>query len=160
MSEVKPREFYIGSHLIIVDEEMLPILSKYTWCVKPSRNTFYAFTNVKIGELKTVILMHRLITGMGSGEIDHINRNGLDNRLCNLRTATKKQNSYNRVRKNKFGYRGVYQAKDTPRFSFQIQIDGKKVRKHGFETPEQAARAYDEMSKELHGEFGIRNFKD
>lgn len=66
----------------------------------------------------------------------------------------------NRVRKNKHGYRGVFKPKDTPHYSFQIQLNGKKFTKHGYKTAEDAARAYDLKNKELHGEFGIRNFED
>jgi hypothetical protein len=33
----------------------------------------------------------------GKPEIDHINRNILDNRVCNLRWATKSEQAYNRI---------------------------------------------------------------
>lgn len=109
---------------------------------------------------QTGIRMHRLITGLRAGEIDHRNRNGLDNRKENLRFATPTQNSANRVRKNKLGYRGVVFIKDQNTYAVQLQFNGKKIYKRGFATAEDAAREYDKISKELHGEFGIRNFED
>ena len=150
------RQFYVGSHLITVDEEMIPILSKFTWHVNKDKQTFYAQTSVKIGGKTHCVSMHRLLTGLLSSEIDHINRNGLDNRLDNLRHATKKQNSYNRKRKNKFGLRGVFKRGES--YSFQIQKDYKKVTGNGFATAEEAAAAYDAECIKLHGEFGLLNF--
>lgn len=158
--EVKPRELEIDGHFILIDEEDYPIVSRFSWHIKPNRNTFYALTNVRIGGRQTQVSMHRLIMGLPSSEIDHKNRNGLDNRKSNLRACTKKQNSYNRVRSNKFGFRGVYKPKNSSRYAIQIQKDGKKYHKRGFAAAEEAARAYDLLNKELHGEFGIRNFED
>ena len=164
MSDTKePREapwrFMVGSHEIVVDYKMLPILAQFTWYVKPSRSTFYAVTNVRIRGKQTPLAMHRLLTGLRAGIVDHKNRNGLDNRMENLRFATPTQNSMNRVRKNSLGYRGVYKAENSQYFCCQIQREGKKYHESGFRTPEDAARRYDELSKELHGEFGIRNFE-
>jgi len=161
MTNDKPaREFKIGKHTVIVDEEMIPILAKFTWCAVKSKSTFYASTSVCVAGKRRSLLMHRLLTGMSSSIVDHKNRNGLDNRLENLRFASKSQNSQNRVRKNRFGYRGVWKPSHSPHFAFQIAAGKKKRSKYGFKTAEEAARAYDEASKELHGEFGIRNFKD
>lgn len=157
----RPREwtkFVVGSHWVLVDTEDIPILSRFTWSVRKNRKTFYSVTNVRIGGKQTSVSMHRLILGLPSSEIDHINRNGLDNRKSNLRFCTKAENQRNRVRVNKFGYRGVYWH--SGRFACQIQLDGKRVHRYGFATAELAAREYDKLSKELHGEFGIRNFKD
>ncbi len=146
-------------YCILVDTEDYPVLSRYKWNVSANGNTHYVRTSFRTGGVQHEIKMHRLILGIPGGQIDHINRNGLDNRKSNLRFATAKENSRNRVRKNKFGYRGVYQQKDCTTFNFQIQVDGVKYHQRGFATAEDAARAYDELSKELHGEFGIRNFK-
>lgn len=156
----KVKQFYIGSHLVTVDDNMIPILCKYTWYVSPSKTTFYAATNVKIGGRNHILTMHRLITGMSSSDIDHINRNGLDNRIKNLRFASKKQNSYNRERYNKYGYRGVFKRSGCNNYAFQIQKDNKKVSKGGFSTAEDAGRAYDLECLRLHGEFGIINFPE
>lgn len=159
--ESKPREFWIfkvGKHSIIVDYEMVPILKLYTWHVRPDKKNFYAYTNVKVAGKNFLLAMHRLLTGMKESQIDHINRNGLDNRTANLRYASNKQNSCNRVRWNSLGYRGVYRHKN--KFACQIQFNGTKYGKTGFTTAVEAAREYDKLSKGLHGEFGIRNFKD
>lgn len=66
--------------------------------------------------------MHHLVLGKKDGyEIDHINGNKLDNRLCNLRHVTRSQNNMNK--KNVKGYiktkEGNYQA--------NIGKDGKKI---------------------------------
>jgi hypothetical protein len=156
----KPIEFWIDDHKTLVDEVNINIIKKFTWHVRQDKQTFYAFSNMKIGNKNHHISMHRLLTGFSSSEIDHINGNGLDNRECNLRFATRKQNSYNRRRKNSLGFRGVYKPKRSPYYAVQIQIEGKRLSRYGFKTAEEAARAYDKLNKELHGEFGVRNFKD
>lgn len=160
VSESKPREFWIGCHVAIVDAEMIPILLKFRWHVKPDKKTSYAYTNVRIGGKQTSISMHRLLSGLPASEIDHINRNGLDNRSENLRFCSKAENQRNRIRKNTLGYRGVYKPKNSSNYAAQIMIGGKRFQKRGFKTAEDAAKYYDELSKEHHGEFGIRNFKD
>lgn len=157
--QLKPREFKIKDQTVIVDEEDYPIVSRMKWHLKKDKNTFYAYANIKVGGKQTSLGLHRFISGMTASQVDHKNRNGLDNRKSNLRYSTNQQNCCNRVRKNAFGYRGVYQPKGTSTYSFQIQCKGIKHHGHGFITPEMAAMAYDEASLRLHGEFGVRNFQ-
>lgn len=160
MSKTEVREFLINGLAVIVDAEDYPVVSRFTWHIKKDKKTFYAYTNIKIGGKQCGLSLHRLLTGIKESQCDHINRNGLDNRKENLRYATNKENSCNRVRENKYGFRGVYKPKKSPNFSFHIQKGDIRIRKHGFKTAEDAAKEYDKLSKELHGEFGIRNFKD
>jgi hypothetical protein len=88
-------------------------------------------------------------------EIDHINGNKLDNRICNLRLATRAENQRNvKLRKdNTSGYKGVCLDKSKNKWKAQASIAG--VLKHLglFETPELAATAYKNFTKLNHGEF-------
>jgi len=90
--------------------------------------------------------------------IDHINRNKLDNRMENLRIITARENSYNRNKNynsnNK--YKGV--IKKGNKYSACITKDGIKREINGFETEEDAAKAYDMMAEELFGIFAGKNF--
>ena len=63
------------------------------------------------------------------GEIDHINRDRQDNRLCNLRDVSKSENQHNtKIRDdNKTGVMGVKRRKDTGRYEAQITINGKRM---------------------------------
>jgi hypothetical protein len=78
-------------------------------------------------------LAHRVIYMMHHGELpdmlDHINRNPIDNRIENLRPATKALNSMNRgVQSNsKHGHRGIYQHPLTKSYGAYIKTSGKRV---------------------------------
>ena len=107
--------------------------------------------------------VHRLIWIMLFGDIpkgrhiDHINGDIHDNRLCNLRLALTCENSRNsRPRRGKqIPYKGVTRHEN--KFDARIVKDWKMVRLGRFDTPEEAARAYDEAAKELYGEFARTN---
>lgn len=149
----------IGEHEVLVDAEDAPFLKRFRWYIKKDKKSLYAASAARAFGKDTSILMHRLIMAFPGSEIDHKNRNGLDNRKENLRCATPKENQRNRVKPNRHGYRGVFKGNGN-NYGMQIQGDEKRFVEYGFKTAEAAARRYDELSKELHGEFGIRNFKD
>lgn len=102
--------------------------------------------------------MHRLITGAGPSEVvDHINHDTLDNRRCNLRVCSHRQNLRNSRRKpGKHGYVGVLRSNRL--FYGRITVDMRDVYTKGFEDPESAARARDQLALLHHGEFAFLNF--
>ncbi len=110
----------------------------------------------KNSELRT----HNCHRQYGDGfVIDHINRNGLDNRRANLRFATIAQNAQNsRMRKNRSGYKGVWFAKDKGRFRAAIWYNNKRIYLGYFNSPISAAKAYDEAARKYHKEFAVLNF--
>lgn len=110
------------------------------------------------GAPKRPICMHVLLTGYDL--TDHRNGDGLDNRRENLRIATQAQNLMNRgcPSNNTSGFKGVTRKRD--KWAAECRAGGAKKRIAGFATAEQAARAYDAMAIEMHGEFAWLNFPD
>lgn len=101
-------------------------------------------------------MMHHVIIGKGQ---DHINRNPLDNRRCNLRPCTKSQNGANSKlsKRNTSGYRGVYWSKQKRKWHSSIKKDNKDNHIGFFMDKEEAALAWNEKAKELFGEFAYMN---
>jgi hypothetical protein len=87
--------------------------------------------------------------------IDHINGDGLDNRINNLRLATNSQNAANNRRKKAAasGLKGAYKATTGPLWFSHIYVGGKKIYLGSYPTAEEAHMAYAEAAKRYHGEF-------
>lgn len=65
----------------IVDDEAFEELNKYKWYAHKVRNIWYAERMCNRKSIK----MNWQVLDFPKGMIDHINRNGLDNRRSNLR---------------------------------------------------------------------------
>jgi hypothetical protein len=89
-------------------------------------------------------------------EIDHKNRNRSDNRIDNLRPCTRIQNLINSGPK-RGGYKGVSLCGQTGRWVAQIGVGYKNIKIGRFDTPEQAALAYNEAALTHFGEFAFLN---
>lgn len=90
-------------------------------------------------------------------EVDHVNMDRSDNRICNLRPANKEQNSRNRHAQvnNKVGLKGVCEHAQQPgKYTAQIGINNKKKHLGIFTDPLEAHKAYVKASSELHQKFG------
>lgn len=88
-------------------------------------------------------------------EVDHVNRDSLDNRWENLRAATIAQNRSNTgVRShNKLGVKGVACTRNGKRFTARIRVHGKRVFLGTFDDVPSAQNAYTQAAKRLHGQF-------
>ena len=103
------------------------------------------------------VYMHRFVIGTPPDMItDHINGNGLDNRKCNLRIATTRQNRHNSQRRSKSGYKGVYLRYG--KWVSSIKDRNKQLHLGVFENQGDAARAYDEAARRIFGVFAKTNF--
>jgi hypothetical protein len=85
--------------------------------------------------------------------VDHRNGNKLDNRLENLRKATKSQNAANcgALVTNKLGVKGVSRCGN--RYRADIRIQGKGYNLGRYDTIEEAAAAYARAAKAGFGDF-------
>lgn len=89
-------------------------------------------------------------------DVDHINNDRNDNRLSNLRLASRYQNLQNaKIRSNNTsGYKGVSWRKDTRKWDVRIREHGGKYRYFGsFDTKEAAAEVCRVKREELHAKF-------
>jgi hypothetical protein len=90
-----------------------------------------------------------------TGDIDHINGDRADNRLVNLRAATRAENMQNLRRataRNKVGLLGVRYDPRSRKFNANLKIDGQQTFLGSFDTPEEAHQRYVE-AKRRHHEF-------
>lgn len=148
----------------LVDDEDYERLSAYRWFGERSKNgrTGYAVTKSGYGRKGTKsIRMHQILMGDGEPglEIDHKNRNGLDNRRSNLRWATKAQQRANQPVRvdSKTGFKGV-NLLHGKYWAAHIAAEGRQLHLGYFPSSEDAARAYDAKARELFGEFACLNF--
>lgn len=115
----------------IIDIDSFDLVNKFRgwWVLKitPSGNR-YAIWNRP--QLRGRLYMHRIITklkGEDKIEPDHIDGNGLNNRLANLRVVTRSINNFNKLPQsnNTSGTSGVIFRKDTRRWQARIKLNGK-----------------------------------
>lgn len=137
----------------LVDIETFDEVSGLLWGLSTRGYVFRRRDRVNV-YLHHVVFGERPLTG----EIDHINRDQLDNRRQNLRHLTHSQNSANTAHRknNTSGYRGVHWFQN--RWVAKISVEGIEHHLGRFTTPEEAARAYDEVARRLRGEFAQLNF--
>lgn len=136
----------------LVDDEDYEYLNKFTWSCSKNKNTYYAVRE----KLKKRIWIHRTIMSCPDGKfIDHINRNGLDNRKENLRVCTQSQNSHNsRIRKdNKSGIKGVYWHKINKKWIARIGVNSKLKHLGVFSDKLEAKNAYNTAAKNYFAEL-------
>lgn len=139
----------------LIDDDDYDRASKITWWY--DKHSGYIFGLLPHNKK---VRLHRFITGTTdvSIEVDHKNGNRRDNRKCNLRECTRKQNLANRCvkRTSKTGYKGVsYKpkwSKSKPYWA-RIKIDGKYKSLGTFKTPQEAHAAYLEVARSHYGEF-------
>lgn len=146
--------------IAIVDDADFDRLSKTKWHAVPAgrnpenRKLWYARSS-------SGIYMHRQILGAMDDEVDHRDRNGLNNVRTNLRLATRSQNCANIIyQPPASGFRGVWYDQRRRVFAAQTTVKRKTIRIGRFSTAIEAARARDEYVKKLLGEFAVLNFPD
>lgn len=87
------------------------------------------------------------------GDVDHINRDKTDNRLSNLRLATRTQNNANRCKNiKKAGLKGAYRAR-SGRWVSKIRANGVKYFLGTFDTEQEAHEAYCAAAERHFGAF-------
>jgi hypothetical protein len=101
---------------------------------------------------------HRLawlyVNGKHEKYLDHANRDKFDNRIANLRPATKSDNTCNSKTRadNNSGHRGIWYWEKRNRWQAYVNKDGRR-HTHLFSTRDEAVAWREKMAAEMHKEF-------
>lgn len=147
-------------YVALVDAEFAALVRNFNWSVMGRGALCYAVTSLE-GEdgTKRHLHMHRLIA-MPSRElvVDHVNGDGLDNRLHNIRVVTQGENNKNKAKRSIYSsrYKGV--SKVGRKYRARIEVNGRKIECGRFDSEEDAARAYDIAAMREFGCLASTNF--
>lgn len=152
------REITLSNGMVsLVDDEDYAFVSAHKWYSNGRAPHRYARTQID----GVQVALHRaLMNAPEDMQVDHINRNTLDNRRANLRLCTARQNllnrGYTKTAKGASQYKGVNLSDG--RFRAYIVVHGKWITLGGFSDEIKAAVAYDNAAREHFGEFAKLNF--
>lgn len=148
----------------LVDDEDYGYLMQWKWCAhrRDKKYTFYAIRTIY--PEKQTLRMHNVIAGRyikkDYEELDHIDRNGLNNQKSNLKAGTRGGNQHNTRNWGKFP-KGVHKhikkyklksgkIKEYVTFRSRINVDGKEIYLGGYKTVEKAVDAYAKASEKYY----------
>lgn len=156
-------EIQVGEHTVLISECDLWIKEVFpTWYIRKGYVSCERWIETEYGSVNQKIYLHRLVVGAKnkSWQVDHANRNKLDNRRENLRMATASENMANTIskRKSNSGYRGVYHYKNLITKPFLVTAKSKNLGRYA--TAVEAARVYDRYALETYGAFAVLNFPE
>ena len=144
----------------LVDDDLYDELITVSWSLNSSGYAIHWYTNPKTGK-RSGLLMHRYIMDAPPHlQVDHQDRNRLNNTRANLRFATKSQNQANKniPKNNTSSFKGDVWNKG--KYEARIGYKGRKIHLGRFINPEIAAANYDAAARKLFGDFAGVNFPD
>lgn len=137
-----------------IDSEDWPLIRQFSWSISKKG---YAHAYDKVGGSRKLVKMSRLLLGVldqPQWQVDHKNRNRLDNRRANLRIATPAQNACNRTpQKTATGFHGIKFHPKTGKWEARITHAGKQHYLGVFDSPDEALTVRREAEKEFFGAF-------
>lgn len=150
----------------LVDDKWFDFLSQWKWQAYFHRYTWYALRCTGSASKGTYrrIYMHREVLGVipDGKMVDHINKNGLDNQVENLRICTNSENRRNSKLQtnNTTGYKGIILDKRTGTYRVRLNVNGRRHSFGYYSDAKIAAKKYDELARRFYGEFASPNFSE
>lgn len=151
-----------GKVAVLDDEDA--DLAAHAWYANHIGGRWYALRRDREdGRVRTPLLHREVWARAHPGEplppeVDHRNGDGLDCRRENLRAATHADNGRNAPKRahNTSGFKGV--RRRARRWASYIRVAGRFHHLGYHDTPEAAARAYDDAARRYFGAFACVNF--
>ena len=138
------------------DKEDFNKIKDYCWSENKNPKDGYIKLCARDRESKKTITFSSVVFGKN---VDHINRNTLDNRKCNLRFANATEQNYNKAlrKDNTSGFVGVYFDKCCNKYRASIRNKGKTYYSKACETKEEAKQERLQLEKRFCGEFSPKS---
>jgi hypothetical protein len=146
-----------------VDDKDYDYLMQWKWLC----NNGYAARGVHIGYYPNkkprckLLYMHREIIQVPSElDVDHVDRDRLNNQRINLRACTSSQNCCNQKKHfdaKSSKYKGVHWNKHHKRWRVKLVVSGKRFDIGAYKTEEEAALAYNKAAIKHHKVFAVLN---
>jgi hypothetical protein len=128
------------------------------WSLNSRPTNRYARASAKIDGKYRHFMLHRAVLSPRPGQlVDHINHDGLDNRLCNLRIVSDAENSRNRRPREGRRFKGVHFWKKNRKWGASIRLNGKTKFLGFHESEEAAALAYNAAAAKRYGDLAYLN---
>lgn len=146
-----------GGEKAIVDDFNYERFSKFKWQAFRTNNCIYARRSIRENGKTKSFSLHQEV--LGKKGIDHIDGNGLNNMVSNLRECSMMENMRNR-RKHVFKtsqYKGVFWKKTHNKFQASIRVKGTLIPLGFFTCEKEAAETYNLAAPLFFGEFANLN---
>lgn len=160
------REFRNG-RVLLLDAADSWLLEDWNVTPKRSNRSVYVQAYRQLRRVRIRYPLHRLLLGVHdmdwrTVQVDHISGDTFDNRRENLRLCTAAENNASRrLAPSQHGYRGIEQqcrcASGRVRWYARIGDHENRQQAGPFDTPEEAALAYNELALARFGEFARLN---
>lgn len=154
--------FSCGTKTYIDKEDRLLLEVYPLWTLRGKYVLIHRNLPSLYGNAKEVVLLHRAVMKPHRRvNIDHVDRDPLNNRRSNLRFATNSQNQANRA-----AFLGRFKGVSfcigrNLKKPYRAYIGNRKYQFLGyFKTEEEAARAYDAEALQVYGEYALLNFPE
>lgn len=151
-----------GGYVAIVDAADYDRVAGYHWYATVRRNgrVYVRRTDRSTGVYRKVYLHQEILGALPGFEIDHRDRDGLNNRRSNLRQATRSANRANSKKYDRGDRTSQYKGVSwVPKLrKWRALAGGQYIGYFGDE--EEAARAYDRLAFAKWGPFARLNFPD
>lgn len=148
----------------LVDDEDFEELSRFRWHAHRSGRGGYRIVAMRnsptINGRQTKIYMHRQVLDAPPGsEVDHKDRNPLNNQKNNIRITGRRSNAGNRKLNgdNTSGFKGVHWDRRDRRWRARMWFNGKAKRLGYFDTALDGALVYDTAVRKLRDEHATTN---
>lgn len=149
-----------GGRITLIDDDDVPCVMARGWSAHLENSSLcYVYSTDQ-----PIRKLHRLLLNAPVGvQVDHIDRDGLNNSRSNLRLATAAENNHNRgpSRHARSAYKGVWLHMQSGLYGGVVKgPDGHRYSIGYYKSEREAARSHDAIARHFRSDFAFLNLPD